>query len=503
MRSVPHRLVCLLGLDDGAFPRRGRHNGDDLLIDQPQPGDRDARAEDRQLLLDALLAAKDALIITYSGHDERTNAPRPPAVPVGELLDAVDQVARCRQLPPQARSHPQPLIPEAQADVEASLEAASTRSFERASEAVVINHPLQPFDPLNFSPGQGPSPAGDGPWSFDRAALDGARALTGPRRPRGPFLDEPLPAAVEAVVTLEQLIAFIQRPARAFLRQRLGVSLLTPRDEISDVLPIELDGLQRWGVGQRLLESRLAGIEPKSAALSEYARGTLPPGMLGEAVLNPISRAARQLADEALKYAGVSEPRSIETNLSFEDGTRLIGTVSGVHGNLTLTASYSRLDARQRIAAWIRFLALNAAHPELPLEAVTIGRAQRSSDGNTGQHQARLAQVVRIRQLGADAQARASTAREQLHRLLTLRADGLREPLALPCLSSEAYVTARRDGQDPAAAALAVWTSSFGISREDQEPEHQFLWQGHLDLNCIAARAPSLWQPLLEREVAE
>ncbi len=89
MRSVPHRVVCLLGLDDGTFPRKAPRDGDDLMLDDPHVGERDARTEDRQLLLDALLAATDRLIITYTGHDERTNLPRPPAVPVGELLDVV------------------------------------------------------------------------------------------------------------------------------------------------------------------------------------------------------------------------------------------------------------------------------------------------------------------------------------------------------------------------------------------------------------------------------
>ena len=87
MRSVPHRVVCLLGMDDGVFPRKSPRDGDDLMLADPHVGDRDARTEDRQLLLDALLAATDQLIVTYTGNDERTNLVRPPAVPIGELLD--------------------------------------------------------------------------------------------------------------------------------------------------------------------------------------------------------------------------------------------------------------------------------------------------------------------------------------------------------------------------------------------------------------------------------
>ncbi len=102
MRSVPHRVVCLLGLDDGAFPRKAPRDGDDLMLERPHLGERDPRSEDRQLLLDALLAAGERLIVTFTGNDERTNAPRPAAVPVGELLDAVDATVRCEDGDPRA-----------------------------------------------------------------------------------------------------------------------------------------------------------------------------------------------------------------------------------------------------------------------------------------------------------------------------------------------------------------------------------------------------------------
>jgi len=81
MRSVPHRVVCLLGLDDGIFPRHVERDGDDLIAADPHVGDNDARTEDRQLLLDALLAATDRLVVTYTARDERTNLARPPPSP--------------------------------------------------------------------------------------------------------------------------------------------------------------------------------------------------------------------------------------------------------------------------------------------------------------------------------------------------------------------------------------------------------------------------------------
>ena len=167
MRSVPHRVVCLLGLDDGEFPRRSPRDGDDVVLRDPHVGDRDARTEDRQLLLDALMAATERLIVTYTGNDERTNLRRPPAVPVGELLDVIDRTAG-----------------------------------EGARERVLVAHPLQPFDPRNFAP----------PRSFDRTMLDGAAAMAGERREAPAFLPGPLPELEGEVVELEDLVRFVAPP---------------------------------------------------------------------------------------------------------------------------------------------------------------------------------------------------------------------------------------------------------------------------------------------------
>ena len=439
MRSVPHRVVCLLGLDDGVFPRKAPRDGDDLLLDEPHVGDRDSRTEDRQMLLDALLAATDRLIITYTGRDERTNTQRPPAVPVGELLDVVDRTVR-------------------------------TEDGGEAQVRVVVQHPLQPFDPRNFVVGE---LVADRPWGFERVTLAGAVALAGDRVEPGRFLDGPLPAAPGNIVELEDLVRFAERPVRAFLRQRLGIRVTDYSDEIQDSLPVELDGLAVWGVGQRMLDSCLGGTGIDAAVAAELARGTLPPGLLAKPVIDHVRPIVEEIAGHARDLLATSaDPGSVDVKLVLPDGRSLSGTVAGVCGDLLRTVTFSRVNARHRLALWVRWLALCSAYPERAYEAATVGRARAGAPG------AASVTVARLPVLAADAATRGELARAHLAAVLDVYDRGMREPLPLAGLASAAYAQAAAQRGDAEAAGRQAWESGWNFDREDKELEHQLVLGG-------------------------
>lgn len=458
MRAVPHRLVCLLGLDDDVFPRGAPRDGDDLTLTDPLVGDRDGRLEDRQLLLDAVLSATDAVLITYSGRDERTNAERPPAVPVGELLEAVARTAG----------------PEA---------------------TVVREHPLQPFDPRGF--------AAEEPWGFDRRALAGAQALAGPRAPVPPFLAAPLPAAQDAAIELDDLVRFTASPAKAFLRRRLGVAAGSYEDDPLDGLTLELDGLGRYAIGQRLLDARVEGVEHRAAILAEIARGTLPPGQLARGPVLAVAEQVEALLGTAEGLLGGLGPAdSLDVRLVLADGRRLGGTVSGITGEVVRSIAFSRLAPKHRLAAWVRLLALSAARPERAWRSVTIGR------GGGGA----AALVSRVGPVPPE------DARRLLEEVVDLFDRGQRAPLPLACVTSEAYAAATGD---PVAAARKAWTSTFGWDKEDKDPEHVRVWGPDTPFDALLAEPPGpgedwtneptrfgqlahrLWDGLREREQLE
>ncbi|MBV9916432.1 MAG: exodeoxyribonuclease V subunit gamma [Solirubrobacterales bacterium] len=450
MRSVPHRVICVLGLDDGEFPRRALRDGDDLMLERPHVGDRDPRSEDRQMLLDALLAAGERMIVTYTGNDERTNLPRPPAVPVGELLETVDQIVRSDAGP--------------------------------AREQVLVRHPLQPFDPRNFAAGALHSTH---PWSFDRSALAGAQALIGERRDPPPFLASPLPVGDGRLIELERLVAFAENPVRAFLRGRLGIAVGEYGDELEDALPVELDPLGRWAVGQRLLEGLLGGAELDDCLRAERARGSLPPGELATPVLGGIAPLARRIAELAREHSA-GTPRSLDINLPLPDGRTLAGTVSGVCGGTLRSVSFSRVKAKDRLAAWVRLLALTAARPEVAHAAIVIGRAR------VGSRRGSRLTMARIGPLGRDAETRCARAWSELESLLDLFDRGMREPLPIAAEASAAYAGAAIDGEDAAAAADAVWTTSFRPPKEDRAAEQLTVHGAAIGLGQLLAAEPRI-----------
>jgi exodeoxyribonuclease V gamma subunit len=423
MRSVPHRVVCLLGLDDGVFPRQSTRDGDDVLARDPWVGERDPRSEDRQLLLDAIGAAEEHLVITYSGADERTGASVPPAVPLGELLDALDRTA-------------------------------TAPGKQRVRDAITTRHPLQPFDPRNFTAGE---LGRTGPFSFDRLGFGGAVAAAGARTPPPPFLDGPLPAEQPPVdVSLAALMSLLEHPARGFLRQRLKVGVTWKEEEPADALPIELDALQVWAVGARVLGDRLAGLDPVASQEVELRRGGLPPGPLGEKYLQEVVGEVDKLM-HASTIERALPPESYDVDVRLSDDTRLTGTVGGVRGDVILSITYSGLGAKQRLHAWVELVALTLSRPDREWRAVAVGRGSRGKGAKRS-----VLEPLSLAEAGA-----------ALEELVSLYRSGLRWPLPLPVKSSAEYAFLRDTGTRIAGARIGAekrWlTDRFPGEQADAE----------------------------------
>jgi exodeoxyribonuclease V gamma subunit len=273
------------------------------------------------------------------------------------------------------------------------------------------------------------------------------------------------------VVELDDLDRFLRHPVRAFMRQRLGIRLGQKVADVDDALPVELDALQRWALGDRLLTARMAGAELEACVAAERARGVVPPGALAERIFDQVVPDVRSVALAAAHDdTDDVEPVSMDVNITLADGTRIVGTVPQVRGDVIHGVSFSRLGPHQRLQAWLRLLALTAGHPDRAFTAVTVGRIRAGGPPRTD------VSVARIDVLGTDAAARQHTAGRHLEDLVDLYRRGMREPVPIYCKTSAAW--ARGSATKRERLAADQWKSEWNRPKEDADPEHKEVLAG-------------------------
>lgn len=433
LAAVPHRVVCLVGLDERTFPRRGVGDGDDLLRRSPAPGDPDEGADDRQHLWDALASARDRLVVVYRGRSTHTNEEQPP--PAG-LVDLIEASAT----PPVAEA-------------------------------------LQPFSPGYF---------GSPPRSFDRAALRAAEALQGPRgEPVDPFHLPPLPLAEPVVaLELEALRQFVRHPARYFLRHRANLSL-GDEDSVADELPIELDALQRWQVGARVLDALLARHPLEDVLTQELRRGEVPPGSLGSRVLDGIAATARQVVRAREPFVrGPAHVQEVDVEVG---GVRLTGRAA-MQGGVRLACEFGNVAPKHRAAAWVDALALTVQLGR-PVDAVVVGGRRRH-------------------RLGAPSPL---VAGDLLGQLAGLAIEGLQRVLPLPPRVCSLWASARATGQEPLAdpGLRNAWRNEADALWQRFYPRGTDPWQARVggqawarpgEPSELGSLAAVVWAPIVRAE---
>jgi len=369
MRSIPFRVVCLLGMGDESFPRIQRPLGFDLMARHRLPGDRSSREDDRYLFLEAILSARDHLLVSYVGQDIRDNAKLPPSVVVGELLDCLGDGHR----------------------VEGEAASASREAAQQSMRArLVIHHPLQPFSPRYFenksenkseAPSENEKEEDDEPlFSFSAHYRAGAEALLSglssggsgggqgdgshEASGEGRFVSSPLPVpelrdpTALAEVSVDELIQFFRNPARAFMQGRLGLRLGGAEDEIANREPLGLEGLAEWQLGEALLARALRGDSVGDALEAIRAEGVLPLGMPGRCMYADLVRTVEDLARQVCGLRGDERlpDQAVDHVIA---GTRVHGRLEDLWGAGQLRHQYSKLGNPAELDSWLLHLLLN------------------------------------------------------------------------------------------------------------------------------------------------
>jgi len=296
MRAIPFKLVCLLGMNDGDYPRAQPPLDFDLMGSDYRPGDRSRREDDRYLLLEALLSARNQLYISWVGRSIRDNSERPASVLIGQLRDHL---------------------------------ASGWRSLDEHQEllhAMTEEHPLQPFSSRYFH-------EGDQLFSY-------AREWQVLHQMHEPQHEAELlaPYVQEEPLSLALLQDFLRNPVRHFFTQRLKVYFEAAEAPLADEEPFVLDALQRYTLSESLLEAALRQPDNIDRALEDQARrlqnsGLLPMAGFGECLQREL---IEPLPDLLQRYQHLlalwPTPLTSALPVSLElQGVRVEGWLAGLH----------------------------------------------------------------------------------------------------------------------------------------------------------------------------
>ena len=319
MRSIPFKVVCLLGMNDGVYPRQLAPLGFDLMSQKPKRGDRSRRDDDRYLFLKALISAQQKLYISYIGRSIQDNSERFPSVLVQELIDYIGQ------------SHYLP-----------GDEALNCDESEaRVKAHLTCHHTRMPFDPQNYQPG-----------NLQSYAREWLPAASQAGKAHSEFV-QPLPFTLPETVPLETLQRFWAHPVRAFFQMRLQVNFRTEDSEIPDTEPFILEGLSRYQINQQLLNVLVEQDDAERLFRRFRAAGDLPYGAFGEIFWETQCQEMQQLADRVI--ACRQPGQSMEIDLAC-NGVQITGWLPQVQPDGLLRWRPSLLSVAQGMQLWLEHL---------------------------------------------------------------------------------------------------------------------------------------------------
>ncbi|MFA6985520.1 MAG: exodeoxyribonuclease V subunit gamma [Arenimonas sp.] len=342
MRLVPFKVICLLGMNDGDFPRRdpiGSLNrlSAETATSQRRTGDRSIRDDDRGLFLQLFAAATQTFYVSYLGRDPRSGETQPPSVVVAELLDVASRYF---------------------------AEAARVR------EQLTVVHPLQPFaaeafgrdDPRRISYQSG--------W---RAAADGGHRA---RVAMPPFASE-LPArdmSQAPLLTRDALVRALCNPPKYFLSEGVGLRLPERSERLPDAEPFDRrDGLHRYQLLQRMFQAGIAGDAGDLQLLCRrlLAEGLIAPGAFG---LQEVAALLAELTPAIRTWRGWGMDAAQVLPYQLQLGaTALSGALAPVHASGLRQFSASRAHGRTLLGLGVDALIWSALGQTRPIQRLIIG----------------------------------------------------------------------------------------------------------------------------------
>jgi exodeoxyribonuclease V gamma subunit len=309
MRSIPFRVVAMLGLDYDKFPRREQPIGFNLMEKNKQRGDRNVKDNDKHLFLETVLSARQYLYISYVGQSAKDNSRMPPSALVDELLDYIE---------------------------------SGTEEPELVRNKLVTKQPLQGFS-RKYSTGD------ERLYSYLNTAV--------PERPitrAGKVMEQPDLEEVD----LDELVRFFKNPFKAYYNKVLGIYYNDEQVLLNETEIFHLDSLQKWSLKNELLQMDANAIANMKIRLVKTGR--LPLKNMAYVALQQIESEVQPVRDKYKTCINGAEEQSVQVELDIE-GTLLKGTINSVFDGKLVQVSWSKREDKYLIEAYIRYLAGRAS----------------------------------------------------------------------------------------------------------------------------------------------
>ena len=313
MRSIPFKIVCLVGMNSDAFPRETKTLEFDLMAKHPRAGDRNRRNDDKYLFLEALLSARNKFYISYVGQSIQDNVRIPPSVLVSELIDCIKD------------------------------------GFGFSEEQVVIFHRLQAFSPEYFK-------KDSKLFSYSFENFIASSKMFDPKE-APPLISTKLPEPdkVWKELSLNALSTFFSNPAKYLLEKRLGIYLHDRADILDERENFRLDYLEKYLLDQELVSTRLSGLSLKDIYPPIKASGELPHGKVGEYIYNQMSLDAEDFVRKIKKHTKSHRLEDLDVELDIA-GFRIFDRVADVYENGLIKNIYANTKPKYLLNTWIYHL---------------------------------------------------------------------------------------------------------------------------------------------------
>lgn len=331
MRSIPFKHVCLLGMNDGEYPRQTTPMGFDLMrMAQARRGDRSRRFDDRYLFLEAISSARKQLFISYQGYSQKDNSLRNPSVLISEFLDYCSQIF-CLT-----------------GDEAIVAEKSSKNLLSKINTA----HPLQPFSELYFTQNNKVNKSFQSHW------LNVAINKLQPAQVK-PFFDQPLPQndpTIGTVLDVNDLLQFFNNPSKAFFNYRWQTNLQIKQLDILDEEPFAVDPLSRYQLLDYILQHE--GEQPFAQA---KAQGLLPIGNTAKINYADAHNNIESLQSELDGARDGQLEKRLEIDICHQD-IHLTGYIDGIYGTSLVLHRPGKMRGKDKLELWLKWLCLCANH---------------------------------------------------------------------------------------------------------------------------------------------